>query len=115
MNNGFTIGISDQDISKKSKEDIKNVVKKVEKECMELIKKYRNKELEQLPGQTLKESLETYIMRTLRKVVDQASEIISDTIPENCAVVMAKSGARGSMLNLTQLAVQFSKLSLEGT
>ncbi|UCG95006.1 MAG: DNA-directed RNA polymerase subunit A' [archaeon] len=114
MEKGFTIGISDQDISDKAKKDIEKVVRKVEKECMELIGKYRNRELEQLPGQTLKESLETYIMKALRKVVDQASEIISDTLPENCAVVMAKSGARGSMLNLTQLAGCIGQQTLQG-
>lgn len=114
MNHGFTIGISDQDITKDSKKNIEKVVKDVEKECMELIEKYNKKELDQLPGQTIKESLETYIMKTLRKVVDEASNIISETLPENCAVVMAKSGARGSMLNLTQLAGCIGQQTLQG-
>lgn len=114
MNNGFTIGISDQDITEEAKKKIQRVVKDVEKECTELIEKYRKRELEQLPGQTLKESLETYIMKALRKVVDEASNIISETLPENCAVVMAKSGARGSMLNLTQLAGCIGQQTLQG-
>lgn len=114
MNNGFTIGISDQDITKEAKTNIQEIVKKVERECINLIEKYENKELEQLPGQTIKESLETYIMKTLRKVVDEASNIISETLPENCAVVMAKSGARGSMLNLTQLAGCIGQQTLQG-
>ncbi len=114
MNNGFTIGISDQDISKESKKNIQKVVTDVEKECMNLIDKYRDGKLEQLPGQTMKESLETYIMKALRKVVDEASDIISDNIEENCAVIMAKSGARGSMLNLTQLAGCIGQQTLQG-
>jgi len=114
MNNGFTIGISDQDIPKDSKKTIQKVVVDVEKECMELIEKYKNRQLEQLPGQTLKESLETHIMKALRKVVDEASDIISENLPENCAVVMAKSGARGSMLNLTQLAGCIGQQTLQG-
>jgi DNA-directed RNA polymerase subunit A' len=62
----------------------------------------------------MKESLETYIMKALRKVVDKASDVISDTLPENCAVIMAKSGARGSMLNLTQLAGCIGQQTLQG-
>ncbi len=114
MSKGFTIGISDQDIPKEAKKKINKVVKDVEKECMDLIEKYRKKELEHLPGQTLKESLETYIMKALRKVVDKASDVISDTLSENCAVIMAKSGARGSMLNLTQLAGCIGQQTLQG-
>ncbi len=114
MDHGFTIGISDEDIPENAKKKIRDIVKEAENECMKLIEKYRNKQLEQLPGQTLKESLETYIMKSLRKVIDYASDIIGEVLPENCAVIMAKSGARGSMLNLTQLAGCIGQQTLQG-
>ncbi len=76
--------------------------------------KFKKGEIEQFPGQTLEESLETHILRTLRRSVDKTSEIISDSVKENCAVIMAKSGARGSMLNLTQLAGCIGQQTLQG-
>lgn len=111
---GFTIGLSDVDIPKNAKRKIEKNVKNAEVECNELIKNYEKGKIEQFPGQTLKESLETHILRTLRKVVDEASNIISDTAKENCAVIMARSGARGSMLNLTQLAGCIGQQTIQG-
>lgn len=111
---GFTIGISDADIPKKAKRKIRRSIKKAEKKCNKLIKEYEKGKIEQFPGQTLEESLETHILRALRKAVDKASEIISDSVKENCAVIMAKSGARGSMLNLTQLAGCIGQQTLQG-
>jgi len=111
---GFTIGISDVDIPKEAKKKINNIVKNAELECENLIKKYEKNDLEQLPGQTLKESLETYILKALRNVLDEASNIIEDNLKENCAVIMAKSGARGSMLNLTQLAGSIGQQTIQG-
>ncbi|MEZ5335379.1 MAG: hypothetical protein R2741_09145 [Methanolobus sp.] len=71
----------------------------------ELIDAYEAKELEPLPGRTLKETIEMRIMQVLGKARDQTGNIAGQQLGlENSAVLMAKSGARGSMLNLTQMA-----------
>ncbi|MCD6367862.1 MAG: DNA-directed RNA polymerase subunit A' [Candidatus Aenigmarchaeota archaeon] len=111
---GFTIGLSDVDVPKSAKRKIEKSIEAAEKEAMELIKKFRKGDIEQFPGQTLKESLETHIMRTLRKVVEDASEAISESLGENGAVIMARSGARGSLLNLTQLAGCIGQQTIQG-
>jgi len=111
---GFTIGISDVDIPKQAKKKIDRNVEEAERKCNDLIKEYKKGKIEQFPGQTLKESLETHILRTLRNVIDEASKIISESVGENCAVIMAKSGARGSMLNLTQLAGCIGQQTIQG-
>jgi DNA-binding transcriptional ArsR family regulator len=70
-----------------------------------LIEPYQAGELESLPCRTVDETLEMKIMQTLGKARDTAGDIAGDHFDDdNPAVVMAESGARGSMLNLTQMA-----------
>src|SRR3972149_6182941 len=58
-----------------------------------------------MPGRSLAETLELQIMQTLGKARDDAGEIAGKHLGlDNSAVIMAKSGARGSMLNLSQMA-----------
>jgi DNA-directed RNA polymerase subunit A' len=58
-----------------------------------------------MPGRSLRETLEVEVMKILGQARDQAGRIAEKHLGmENSAVVMAKSGARGSMLNLSQMA-----------
>jgi DNA-directed RNA polymerase subunit A' len=55
------------------------------------------------------------IMRTLGKARDSTGEIAEDYFADdNPAVIMARSGARGSMLNLTQMAGCVGQQSVGG-
>ena len=75
------------------------------KKIRNLVKAYENDELESLPGRSLKETLEMEIMRVTGRARDLAGEIACRHLGlENSAVIMAKSGARGSMLNLSQMS-----------
>jgi len=61
--------------------------------------------LEPLPGRSLEETLEMEIMRVTGRARDMAGEIASRHLGlNNSSVIMARSGARGSMLNLSQMA-----------
>jgi DNA-directed RNA polymerase subunit A' len=76
---------------------------------------YKAGELEPLPGRTLDETLEMRIMQTLGKARDTAGKIASRYLGlDNSGVVMAVSGARGSMLNLTQMAACVGQQSVRG-
>jgi len=58
-----------------------------------------------MPGRTPEETLEMQIMQVLGKARDNTGDIAGRHLGlSNSAVVMAVSGARGSMLNLTQMA-----------
>jgi len=55
------------------------------------------------------------IMQTLRKARDSAGDIADQHFgDDNPAVVMARSGARGSMLNLTQMAGSVGQQAVRG-
>jgi len=101
---GFSTSISDQDVPAAAREDIKAIVENVRKDVNELIAKYERGELRALPGRTLKESVETLIKRRLNKTLDEVEGVLIQKMEDNFTLVMARSGARGSMVNVVQTA-----------
>jgi DNA-directed RNA polymerase subunit A' len=115
MSTGFTIGIDDEDIPEEAIAQIREVIAEAERKVEELIKAYREGNLEPMPGRSLEETLEMKIMRELGKARDQAGKIAGRFLGyDNPAVIMAVSGARGSMLNLTQMAACIGQQSVRG-
>jgi len=102
---GFTTGIDDEDIPEEAKRQIEEGLHKAMKKINDLVKAYEKEELESLPGRSLEETLEMEIMRVTGRTRDMAGEIAGKHLGlDNSAVIMAKSGARGSMLNLSQMS-----------
>ncbi|WP_462272070.1 DNA-directed RNA polymerase subunit A' [Methanohalophilus sp.] len=115
MRTGLSFGISDEDIPREARLNIDEELERAENEVAELIQAYEAKELEPLPGRTLAETIELKIMQSLGKARDQAGTIAGNHLGlENSAVIMAKSGARGSMLNLTQMAASVGQQAVRG-
>jgi DNA-directed RNA polymerase subunit A' len=105
MHFGFSIGIDDESIEREAEDQIAEAIDNAYERVQKLIDTYHSGELESLPGRTVDETLEMKIMQTLGKARDSAGDIADDHFgDDNPAVVMAQSGARGSMLNLTQMA-----------
>jgi len=102
---GFTVGIDDEDIPIEARRQIEEGLEKAKKKINQLIEAYNKGELESMPGRSLEETLEMEIMRVTGRARDMAGEIASRYLGlDNSAVIMAKSGARGSMLNLSQMS-----------
>ncbi|WP_247006277.1 DNA-directed RNA polymerase subunit A' [Halorientalis litorea] len=105
MHFGFSIGIDDESIEPEAEAQIDEAIGNAYDRVQELIDTYERGDLESLPGRTVDETLEMKIMQTLGKARDSAGDIAGEHFDDdNPAVVMAESGARGSMLNLTQMA-----------
>jgi DNA-directed RNA polymerase subunit A' len=105
MVKGFTTGIDDEDIPEEAIKEIQKVLDEAEEKVEEIIKQYENGTLEPLPGRSLEESREAYIMQVLGKARDEAGKIAEKYLGEdNHAAVMARTGARGSLLNITMMA-----------
>jgi len=112
---GFSFGIDDEDIPKDAAMQIDETTRTAREKVGQLIDAYKAGELEPLPGRTLDETLEMRIMQTLGKARDTAGKIASRYLGlDNSGVVMAVSGARGSMLNLTQMAACVGQQSVRG-
>ncbi|WP_276299993.1 DNA-directed RNA polymerase subunit A' [Halorussus lipolyticus] len=115
MHFGFSIGIDDESIPPEAQNRIDEAIDNAYDRVEELIETYENGDLESLPGRTVDETLEMKIMQTLGKARDSAGDIAEEHFADdNPAVVMAESGARGSMLNLTQMAGAVGQQAVRG-
>ena len=115
MNFGFSIGIDDESVPPAAEEQVDEAIESAYDRVQELIATYEAGELESLPGRGVDETLEMKIMQTLGKARDSAGEIADQHFgADNPAVVMARSGARGSMLNLTQMAGSVGQQAVRG-
>ncbi|MEM5798804.1 MAG: DNA-directed RNA polymerase subunit A' [Candidatus Aenigmatarchaeota archaeon] len=111
---GFSIGLSDLDVKQSAINKIKEEIEQAENDSMKFIRKFHQKELPLLPGLSYKESLETHILNRLSNCLSKVSEIVSQAIPQNDLVIMAKSGAKGSMINITQMAAVVGQETILG-
>jgi len=105
MHFGFSISIDDESIPPKAQAQVEEAIQNANERVEDLIDAYDQGDLESLPGRTVDETLEMKIMQTLGQARDSAGDIAEDHFADdNPAVIMAESGARGSLLNLTQMA-----------
>ena len=103
-NRGFSIGISDLDLQAGIMGEINTRIDKAERESNDLIEKFTHKELKILPGLTAEQSLETQILNVLAGGLNDVSEVVEKHIKYSDIIVMANSGAKGSLVNITQMA-----------
>ncbi|PLJ76949.1 DNA-directed RNA polymerase subunit A' [Infirmifilum sp. SLHALR2] len=112
---GFTMGLDSIEIPPEAEQEIARILQESEKRVFELIEHYMKGELQPMPGKTRKETLEDLIMNVLAEARSRAGEIAGMYLGlKNHAVIMAKTGARGSMLNLTQMAAAVGQQSVRG-
>ncbi len=112
---GLSTGIDDEDVPEGARKEIATALETPPEQVNELVEQYRKGELEQMPGRSLEETLEVMVRRELGQARDTAGDIAGRYLGlENPAVILAKSGARGSMLNLTQMAGAVGQQSVRG-
>jgi len=112
---GFTYTYDQLVLSPKAKNKIKKTMERIQKKIDEHIENYRNGTLPRLPGQTVEESFEIYVMHELARARDEAGKIADqDFTIENSGIVMTRTGARGSSLNIGQMAACVGQQSVRG-
>lgn len=115
MANGFTISTSDSRPSPKAVGEINNILDAADRTVNEMIEQYRRGELDRVPGKTVEETLEDKIMEELHKAREKAGRIAEkDLGKNNHAVLMARVGAKGRPINLTQMAACIGQTALRG-
>ncbi len=112
---GFTTAIDDEDLPTEALDRIREIIREADEKVNRLITAYNNGELEPLPGKTLEETLESKIMAVLAEARDNAGKVAERYLGMgNHAVIMAKTGARGKILNITQMAAMLGQQSIRG-
>ncbi|MBC7129821.1 DNA-directed RNA polymerase subunit A', partial [Candidatus Bathyarchaeota archaeon] len=112
---GFTYGYDELMLSPQAERKIRKVMERAEKVIHELIEKLRSGTLQRLPGQTLEETFELYVMNELAKARDEAGKIADEYFTlENAGTIMTRTGARGSSLNIGQMSACVGQQSVRG-
>ncbi len=111
---GFSIGISDMDLSDVTNEEINDVLMKAEEDVNKLIEKFHSGKLEPLPGRTLEETLELRILESLNKARNKSGDVAMKQVRRSSALTMARCGARGNALNIAQMSAVVGQQALRG-
>jgi DNA-directed RNA polymerase subunit A' len=112
---GFSYTYEQLVLSPKARGRMEKKMESMQKKIGELIDDKRNGTLPRLPGQTLDESFEIYVMHELATARDEAGKIADqDFTLENAGIVMTRTGARGSSLNIGQMASCVGQQSVRG-
>ena len=103
-NRGFSIGIGDVCPARSLEVETAHLVDVAFKECDNLIEKFKKGELEKAAGCNMEQTLENSISGILSKVRQSAGSYCIETLSRNNApLIMAKSGSKGSDINVAQM------------
>jgi len=111
---GITIAPSDSDLPEDGVKKIKSVLNYSKVKVKGLIDEFLAGKIEAYPGKTERETLEFKILATLSKARNKSTHIVQDHLNDNGTVVIAKSGARGKLLNLSMVAACIGQMALRG-
>ena len=111
---GFSISLSDVDVSDRARKKINTIVDDYETNSDKLLKDFIGGRLTPMAGLTAEMTLENRILQLGGMASNEASEIVRGDLPMNSAVIMARTGARGSFVNLTQMCAFVGQEALEG-
>ncbi|MBR9676675.1 DNA-directed RNA polymerase subunit A' [Candidatus Woesearchaeota archaeon] len=115
LRKGFTIGLADTDLPQKAEEEISQILAQAQVDSKDFIKKFHEGTLEVLPGKTAMETLELRILELLNKARDNTGRVVAQNANQTSpSMVMVKSGARGNIINLAQMAACVGQQALSG-
>jgi len=112
---GFSYGYSDLELSQKTRENILDGIQETYDKVYDLISQAKKGTLQLSRGLSAEEALEAYIVNDLSKARDRAGSIADKSFDEtNSGRIMATTGARGSSLNIGQMAGALGQQSIRG-
>ncbi len=111
----FTYSFDELDLSPEARRDIRQAMKRAEKKVEGFTKSLQDGTLERLPGQSLVESFEIFVMNELAEARNKAGEIADEDLKmDNSGIIMTRSGARGSTMNVGQITACLGQQSVRG-
>ncbi|KAJ6222710.1 hypothetical protein RDWZM_001255 [Blomia tropicalis] len=118
-NRGFSIGIDDVTPNEALKRQKAQLVESGYSKVNEYIDAFNQKTLSPITGLTQEQTLESLILKELSDIRDHAGqacikELRTTSGKKNAPMIMAKSGAKGSYINVSQMAVCVGQQSIRG-
>ena len=101
---GFSFGIDDLEIPDKAYKELEKIFEKLNQAFEKLKADYDKGRIEVRPGETLEQAFESNILQIVSEAREEAGKIARKYIGDkSSAVIMARTGARGSPLNIDQM------------
>ncbi len=114
MKYGFTVSIADHDLTAKVREKVNQMIDDTQKEANRMIAEFKKGKIPESVGRTPRESLEILIKKRTAELLNEISDVVGKAIPENSTIIMAKSGSKGSLINLVQCAACIGQETVKG-
>ncbi|MDG6953913.1 MAG: DNA-directed RNA polymerase subunit A' [Nitrososphaerota archaeon] len=112
---GFTYGFNELELPADAKKGITDALDEAYASVADLQKKYKTGGLQLTRGLSAEDTLEAYIVNELAKARDRAGRIADRSFPaENSGMIMARTGARGSSLNVGQMTAALGQQAVRG-
>jgi DNA-directed RNA polymerase II subunit RPB1 len=115
LQNGHSIGIGDTIPDAKTIEKVQQHIDAEKEEVRRLTQQATNNELEALPGMNIRETFENKVSKALNTARDKAGTTTEKSLKDlNNAVTMARSGSKGSSINISQMTALVGQQIVEG-
>ncbi|MFH1771107.1 MAG: DNA-directed RNA polymerase subunit A' [archaeon] len=112
---GFTTKLSDADLTDEAEEKVNQLIDEAYQDVNLLIEQHKEGILEILPGRSIEETLELKILERLNKARNDTGQVVADTADQSSnTMAMIRSGARGNLINLAQIAACVGQQALRG-
>jgi len=112
---GFSIGIGDTVPDPDTVNKIQEAVDAKKAEVAEITVRAYNEELEASPGMNVRQTFESKVMNSLNQARDQAGAATEESLKDlNNAIQMARSGSKGSTINIAQMTAIVGQQAVEG-
>jgi len=110
----YTLSFSDLDISKRTKEKIKEIIAEGEKEVRKILHKYRGGNITPLPGKNIEETVEAMILNVLNKLRIPVGELIEKEAKEESNLVLMTKGGLAKLLHLALMSGFVGQQTIQG-
>ncbi|KZF22033.1 DNA-directed RNA polymerase II largest subunit [Xylona heveae TC161] len=115
LHHGFSIGIGDTIPDQRTIEQIEDCVTKQKEIVAEITRSATENELEPLPGMNVRETFENKVSKALNTARDEAGDKTEKSLKDlNNAIQMARSGSKGTTINISQMTAVVGQQSVEG-
>jgi DNA-directed RNA polymerase II subunit RPB1 len=115
LHSGHSIGIGDTIPDAKTMALVQKHINDEKDEVRRLTQAATNNELEALPGMNIRETFENKVSTALNMARDKAGTTTEKSLKDlNNAVTMARSGSKGSSINISQMTALVGQQIVEG-
>jgi DNA-directed RNA polymerase subunit A' len=112
---GLSVSLANYSVDPETVKKLAELEDTMKREVDSAVLQYRNKTLQRSPGRSFRETLEEKVMEITSRARDKSGSMIERSLGmDNTSIIMAKIGARGSLLNATQMAAMLGQQAVRG-